>query len=162
MMKRGVRFLLLCFLSYAGIAQKVELKGRVTEQSSGEPLVSALIKVKNSSLSTLSDMNGNYSLLFEKAGTYTIIVSYIGFREENIKVELKQSQTLDFLMENNLQLEEVVVTSQAPDERVKSLTMGVEKLSAAEIKQMPALMGEVDVIKAIQLLHGVQAASEGG
>jgi hypothetical protein len=156
-------FLLLYFLFfYAGAAQKIELKGKVVERSSGEALASALIKVKGSSLVAVSDADGNYSLLFDKKGIYTVSVSYIGFREENRRVDLKQDQTLDFLMENNLQLDEVLVTAAAPFERVRSLTMGVEKLSAAEIKQMPTLMGEVDVLKAIQLLPGVQTASEGG
>ena len=163
MMIRKSLFLLLCFLSfYSGIAQKIELRGRVTERSTGEPLASALIKVKNTTLNTLSDEDGKYSFLFDKAGVYEVSVSYVGFREETKRVNLKESHVLDFLMDNNLQLDEVVVTSTAPDERVKSLNMGVEKLSAGEIKQMPALMGEVDIIKAIQLLPGVQTASEGG
>ncbi|MDR2915986.1 MAG: TonB-dependent receptor [Tannerella sp.] len=160
---RRCLFLLLCFLFfYTGIAQKVELRGRVMERSSGEPLASALIRIKDTSLSTLSDANGNYVFLFDKKGTYTMIVSYVGFREESRKIDLKQNQTVDFLLENSMQLEEVLVTATAPDERVKSLNMGVEKLTAVEIKQMPALMGEVDVLKAIQLLPGVQTASEGG
>ncbi|HCC51403.1 MAG TPA: hypothetical protein DEQ30_04555 [Porphyromonadaceae bacterium] len=163
MVIRRSLFLLLCFLFfYAGIAQKVELKGRVVERLSGEPLVSALIKVKGTSIAAVSDANGYYSIQFEKKGIYTVLASYIGYGEESKKIDLRQHQTVDFLLENNLRLDEVLVTSTAPDERVKTLTMGVEKLSAAEIKQMPALMGEVDVLKAIQLLPGVQTASEGG
>jgi hypothetical protein len=147
---------------YAGIAQKVELKGRVVERLSGEPLEAAFIKVKGSSVVAVSDANGDYSIQFEKKGFYTVSASYIGFSEESKKIDLRQDQTVNFFLENNLQLDEVLVTSKALNERVKTLTMGVEKLSAAEIKQMPALMGEVDVIKAIQLLPGVQTASEGG
>ena len=163
MERRKIFFLLLCCLFfYSGIAQKLELKGRVIERSSGEPLVSALIKVKNTSYHVLSDVDGKYSIIFDKPGVYEISASYVGFSEETKKITLNENQVLDFLMDNNILLDEVVVTSTAPDERVKSLTMGVEKLSATEIKQMPALMGEVDIIKAIQLLPGVQTASEGG
>ena len=163
MVVRRSLFLLPFFLFFlTGMAQKIELKGRVTDRSLGEPLVSALIKVKNTSYNILTDADGRYTLLFDKAGIYEISVSYVGFRVEERKVNLKENQTLDFLMENNIQLDEVVVTSKSPDERVKSLNMGVEKLTASEIKQMPALMGEVDIIKAIQLLPGVQTASEGG
>ena len=163
MIIRRSLFLLLCFLFiYTGIAQRVELKGRVTERTTGEPLASALIRVIDASLNTISDADGNYSLLFDKKGVYSISVSYIGFREERWKVDLQQNQTHDFQLEHNMQLEEVVVMATAPDERLKTITMGVERLSAAEIKQMPALMGEVDVLKAIQLLPGVQTASEGG
>lgn len=163
MIIRRSLFLLPCLLFfYTGIAQKVELKGRVIERSSGEPLVSAVVKVKDTSLNALSDADGRYLLSFDKKGVYVIEVSYVGFKKESRQVEIQQTQELDFFLDNNIQLEEVVVTTTAPNERVKSLTMGIEKLSAAEIKQMPALMGEVDVLKAIQLLPGVQTASEGG
>ncbi|MDR1222465.1 MAG: TonB-dependent receptor [Tannerella sp.] len=163
MIIRRSLFLLLCFLFfYAGIAQEVELKGRVVERLSGEPLASALIKVKGTSIVAVSGAGGNYSIRFKKKGTYTVSASYIGFSEESKTVDLRENRTVDFLLDHNLQLDEIVVTSTAPNEHVKTLTMGVEKLSAAEIKQMPALMGEVDVIKAIQLLPGVQTASEGG
>ena len=163
MAKRRSLFLFLYLLIfYAGIAQKVELKGRVTEHSTGDPLESALIRVKDSSLSVLSDDNGNYALTFDKRGVYVVSVSYVGFREETRRIDMKQNQIIDFQLENNAQLQEVIVLSTAPDQRLKDLTMGVEKLTAIEIKRMPALMGEVDVLKAIQLLPGVQAASEGG
>ena len=58
-------------------------------------------------------------------------------------------------------LDKVVVTSQKRDANVRELAMSVQKLEMVKIKKIPALMGEVDVIKAIQLLPGVQAASEG-
>ena len=163
MVIRRSLFLLLFFLFfYAGIAQNVELKGKVTERTTGEPLVSALIKVMNTSLSTFSDAEGNYSLLFDNEGVYTISVSYVGFQEEIRTVEMKKNHIEHFLMENNLLLDEVIVSATAPDDRIKTVSMGLERLSAVEIKQMPALMGEVDLLKAIQLLPGVQAASEGG
>jgi hypothetical protein len=162
-MIRKSLFLFLCFWFFlTGIAQKIELKGKVTEHSTGEPLVSALVNVKGTSLAALSDENGHYSISFDRKGVYVVSVSYVGFGEVSKKVDLRQDQTVDFFLDNSARLEEVLVTATAPDERVKSLTMGVEKLSAEEIKQMPALMGEVDVLKAIQLLPGVQTASEGG
>ena len=163
MVIRRFILLLLCLLFlYAGFAQKVELKGKITERTTGEPLVSALIKVKATSLIVFSDVNGNYSLTFDQKGVYVISVTYVGFREEIWEVNLQQNMSHDFLLENDFHLDEVVVTATTPDERVKTLTMGVERLSAVEIKQMPALMGEVDILKAIQLLPGVQTASEGG
>jgi hypothetical protein len=163
MMIRKCILLLLCFLSFlTSIAQKIELKGRVVDRSTSEPLTSALIKVKGESLVTLSDGDGNYSILFDKKGVYVISVSYVGFDEASKEVDLRQNRTVDFFLDNNIRLNEIMVTSTAPNKRVKSLNMGLEKLSAAEIKRMPALMGEVDVIKAIQFLPGVQTASEGG
>jgi len=160
--RRIVYVLLSWVLFCSAIAQKIELKGKVTEHSSGEPLVAAVVRVKEVKISTVTDTNGYYSLIFNKSGIYTITVSYIGFQEEVRKIDIKEDQTVDFLLENNATLKEIVVSATAPDQRIKSLNMGVEKLSASEIRQMPALMGEVDLLKAIQLLPGVQAASEGG
>jgi hypothetical protein len=154
--------LLGCWFIFPVIAQKSELKGRVMESSSLEPLEAAIVKVVEAKINTVTDANGYYSVTFDRKGIYTITVSYIGYKEESIRLEIKDTLTHDFQLENNTILDEVVVRSTAPDQRVKSLSMGVEKLSALEIKQMPALMGEVDLLKAIQLLPGVQAASEGG
>ena len=64
-------------------------------------------------------------------------------------------------LKDTISLQEVVISGKKSDENVSSVNMGVEKLSMKAIKEMPALMEEVDVIKAIQLLPGVQAASEG-
>jgi hypothetical protein len=63
--------------------------------------------------------------------------------------------------EKVIELEEVEISATAPDERVKSLGMGVEKLSAKEIKLLPALMGEVDLLKIVQLMPGVHTVAEG-
>ncbi len=65
-------------------------------------------------------------------------------------------------LNDTISLHEVIVSGKKSDENVSGVSMGVEKLSITTIKKMPALMGEVDVIKAIQLLPGVQATSEGG
>jgi outer membrane cobalamin receptor len=159
--RRSLFLFLYFLLFYAGTAQKIELKGRIAERSSGEALVSALIKVKGSQAAALSDANGHYTLLLDKKGLHTITVSYIGFREESRRIDLQGDQTLDFLLENDLQLDEILVTAAAPFEPIKSPTMGLERLTAAQIRQMPALMGEVDLLKAIQFLPGVEAASEG-
>jgi Outer membrane receptor proteins, mostly Fe transport len=162
LLRRGI-FLFLCTIFfYSGIAQKIELKGRVTDNSSGEPLVSAFVIVKKTSYYAVSDVNGYYTISFDKGGEYDISVTYVGYEEVKLKINLKENKVLDFKMDNNILLEEVVVTARAPDENIKTLAMGVEKLSAAEVKLMPALMGEVDILKAIQLLPGVQTASEGG
>lgn len=68
----------------------------------------------------------------------------------------------NFGLESDTQLDEVVVYANKKDQNITRTEMGVKKLSIGQIRKMPSLMGEVDIIKAIQLLPGVQATSEGG
>jgi len=160
---RRLGYVLLFILIISSVtAQKIEVKGRITERSTGEPLEGAVVRIKETRQNAVADVNGYYSVSIAQKGDYTVSASYIGFNTETRKINLQAAQTVDFQMENNVVLAEVVVSSTASDERVKSLSMGVERLTALEIKQMPALMGEVDVLKAIMLLPGVQTASEGG
>jgi len=161
-LRRSVILLMFIAFIHTGLAQDIVVKGRVTEHSTGEALPLALLHVKSPKQSAVTDDDGYYTLTFDKPGTYQISVSYVGFKEISEKIEVNQSQTIDFQLYNNMQLSEIVVTATAPDERIKNLSMGVDKLTAVEIKKMPALMGEVDVLKSIQLLPGVQTASEGG
>ena len=157
-------FLLSWFLIFFTLithAQTFRVNGKVTDKETGEPLTDAVVFIRTASRNTLTDVQGNYTLTLNR-GTYTISVSYIGFNQKDIRVVVDKDMVVDFALESNTQLSEVVVSANAIDERVKSTQMGLEKLSATEIKRMPALMGEVDIIKAIQLLPGVQATSEGG
>ena len=153
--------LLLIFITTVCHSQNFRVIGKVTDRDTGEPLVDAVVFIRNANQNTLSDVDGNYSLTVSR-GTYTFSSSYLGFTRQDIRRQVNQDLVINFELENNMQLNEVTVTARAIDERVKSAQMGVEKLNAAEIKRMPALMGEVDIIKSIQLLPGVQATSEGG
>lgn len=87
----------------------------------------------------------------------------MGYQTKEIKVDANSSLLLNVeLAEDTKMLEEIIVLARRKDENVTLMNLGVEKLSVSEIKAIPALMGEVDVIKAIQLLPGVQSTSEGG
>jgi len=142
-------------------AQNYRVYGKITDKVTGEPLSEAVVYIRSTGQSILSDATGNYSLQVNR-GTYVFSVSYLGYTQQDIRNQVDKDLILNFELESNIQLNEVIVTAKAIDERVKSTQMGLEKLSATEIKRLPALMGEVDIIKAIQLLPGVQATSEGG
>lgn len=152
---------LLIFVCQLGLSQNIRISGKIIDRLTQEPLVDAVVFTKGKNISTLTDQKGEYTLRVPKGG-YTIAASYIGYYQKEIEIKAEEDTRLDFQLESNTELSEVTVSSQARDERVTSVQMGLEKLSATEIKRMPALMGEVDVIKAIQLLPGVQTTSEGG
>jgi len=158
--KLFVTFLLMVMYQLI-MSQTVHIRGRVTDNATGERLVEAAVFVKGTNINALTDTAGMYSLSLQK-GNYTVSCSYIGYYQRDTKVRVDNSEVVvDFALTPNTQLSEVVVTSQSRDERVNNLQMGLEKLSASEIKRMPALLGEVDVIKAVQLLPGVQTVAEG-
>ncbi len=136
-------------------------RGTVTDESSGEVLPGATVWVKETQGGAIANEAGVYTLSLPQ-GNYTLRISYVGYEPKEIKLEANSDTKQDVRLKPNGLLSEVIVSATKKDENVTRINMGLEKLSIKEIKQMPALMGEVDVIKAIQLLPGVQATSEGG
>jgi outer membrane receptor for ferrienterochelin and colicin len=149
-----------CFLT-AGIAQKATLSGYLRELTSGENLIGANIYVKEDpTLGTTSNTYGYYSLTLP-VGKYTIVYSYLGYDDVERAVDLRESTKLDIALSEGETLEEVVVTAEDADENVTNTQMGTVDVVTDQIKKLPALFGEVDVLKALQLLPGVLSAGEG-
>lgn len=159
-MKHLIIIVLLLLCTSVGLsARDVLVGGRVTENYTNTGLGGATVFVKETKTGVVADKNGNYSISLP-SGIYTFRVSYIGYETVERKVNT-QSPIADFELTSNAMLDELIVSSKRKDENILNLTMGVDRLSIEEIKSIPALMGEVDVLKAIQLLPGVQASSEG-
>jgi hypothetical protein len=156
--------LLCCIYSLSGQNnhRKIEIKGIVSDINTGEILSGASVFAKATSIGAVSDEAGRYVLHLDK-GNYLICVAFVGYKTKEIPLEVNASQTVDLQLEPNIQeLEEITVFGRDETENVTSVNMGVERMSIKEIQRLPVLMGEVDVIKAIQLLPGVQATAEGG
>lgn len=109
-----------------------------------------------------TDEKGYYEIDLPVGG-HLLQYSYIGFQTQEKTVDFTASpKTLNIKLQPDMtRLSEVEVTSQKSDRNVSEMAMSVQSLDMITIKKIPALMGEVDVIKTIQLLPGVQAASEG-
>ena len=136
--------------------------GVIKDEDSGELLAGVAIYVDELKTGTTTDFNGYYNLPL-KSGSYNLRISYLGYttQEKSITVDNSRKRlNINLKMESQM-LDKVIVTSQKKDANVRELAMSVQKLEMVKIRKIPALMGEVDVIKAIQLLPGVQAASEG-
>ncbi len=137
------------------------LSGNVMDNQSGETLIGATVLCKTNGNVSLSNTYGFYTLNVPK-GNIDIVISYLGYETLYITLQLSDDISKDFrLKPAEFNLDEVVVTGESGEERMKNAQMGVEKLEIKQIRQIPALMGEVDVLKAIQLLPGVQSVSEG-
>ena len=155
-------FLALCllFLSNESIA-KVVISGYVRDAATGEELIGANVVIKELGTGTITNTYGYYTLSVDP-GFYTFIYSYVGYVTETQPIRLGEDITMDMeLQESLLELEEVTVTAEAGNANITRLETGSTQLAIKSIRKIPALLGEVDVIKAIQLLPGVSVTSEG-
>ncbi len=159
-------WLLLCsmvsFVQLYAQQESFTISGFLKDAKNGEALIGANVYVQgNTSLGATTNLYGFYSLSLPK-GIHQIEFSYIGFHTQAKEINLDKDIRVNIeLSDDSKALEEVVITSERKDENVKSTVMGKEELSTDRIKSIPAFMGEVDIIKAIQLMPGVQAAGEG-
>lgn len=139
---------------------KVIITGKITDRQ-GLPLVSASVSMDGFKYFDYSDQNGNY-LLELPAGKYRMTVRYVGKQSALRKVRVWSGGNINFTLEENVNtLEEVVVSSRPIDSNIKSALAGTATLNIAEIKKLPTFLGEVDILKSIQLLPGVGSVGEG-
>ena len=162
---RTTRLLLtLFFLSgtlFATAQQKVTLNGYLRDSTDGEALIGANVFVEELGIGAVSNPYGFFALTVP-AGTYTLQISYLGYRPMTRRVSLTENTTISLeMVPDDFQIEEVVVTAAKANQHVTSLEMSVEKLSMATIRTIPQVLGEVDLIRSIQLLPGVTTVGEG-
>ena len=142
--------------------QKGHISGTVRDAETTESLVGVSIYVEQLKQGTITDERGRYEMDLP-IGEHLLRVSYVGYGTLEKKVHVTaKAQTVNIKLTPETEtLNEVEVTSERKDRNVTAMAMSVQTLDMIAIKKIPALMGEVDVIKSIQLLPGVQAASEG-
>ncbi|MEG1556567.1 MAG: TonB-dependent receptor, partial [Bacteroidales bacterium] len=134
--------------------------------TNGETIMGAYIILQDTSGAmqpegAVSNKAGFYSISVEK-GTYRLKVNFLGYKEIEKNITLYKNQTLNFDLETTAILtEEVVVSGQRADHNVSSVEVGKMGMKIETIKALPALFGEADVLKSIQLLPGVQSGGEG-
>ncbi|ADY51793.1 TonB-dependent receptor plug [Pseudopedobacter saltans DSM 12145] len=137
------------------------ISGIITDQGTGETLVGATIKLDGTKqVGTISNPYGFYSITIPD-GQYEITISYIGYSSVSQKFDIKKDIKLNFQLVSSTQLQEVIVSAEKRNENISNPQMGVEKLNVKDIKNIPVLFGERDVLKTIQLLPGISSAGEG-
>lgn len=137
------------------------LSGYVKDNETGEYLIGATVYLKENLKGTSTNQYGFYSLTVEE-GTYNISYSFLGLKTEQKVVNLNKNTRLNISLESNAIItNEVVIEAEGADKNVESTNMSQVKIDVKNIKKLPAFMGEVDVLKTIQLLPGVQSSGEG-
>jgi hypothetical protein len=145
--------------SDSAAAKKATLSGVVTSLESGKPMGGAVISEQTNFTQVVTDTQGRYALTLDK-GRHTIYVQNIGGYQERRHIDLRGDGILDIeIQESIVSLDEVVVSSGALS-NVNKLEMGVQSLSISEVKRLPSVMGEVDVLRGILTVPGVNTAGE--
>ena len=140
--------------------QKVSLSGYMRDSASGESLLGGTVYIKEANVGARANVYGFYSVSVPP-GTYTVIYSFVGYHTQTMKMDLSTSKTYNAEMCNATMMKEVEITAGRKNANVKNTEMGTVTLSIAQINKLPVVFGEVDVLKTIQLLPGVQSAGDG-
>ena len=137
------------------------VKGYVRDAANGETLIGATVVVAGTSTGTTTNEYGFYSLTVPNGPT-ELVASYLGYADARRELTLELRATVDFeLAEAGELLEEVIVVAEEENANVTELQMSVERLDVATLRKIPAFLGEVDVLRGIQLLPGVTTVGEG-
>ncbi len=153
--------LLISLFSHAFFAQNSTLSGSITDSKTGETVVGAKIYIKSINKGTVTNSYGFYSLTVP-AGTYDVIFSASSLDSLREKIDLSKDFSYNVELGQKIQnLSEININAKQKD-NINSTKIGQIELEIAQLKTLPAFMGEVDIIKMIQLLPGVSSASEGG
>ena len=155
-------FFIFILIGLPVVAQeKFTLSGYITDARSGEAMIGAKVFIPSISQGALTNTYGFYSLTVP-SGNYAIEFRATGLNTKTVNVDLTKDVRMDIELGNDLQELQEVEVSAKKGENVNSTKIGQIELEIDKIKTLPAFMGEVDIIKTIQLLPGVSSVSEGG
>lgn len=157
----GLLLLLFVTLPAQDLLAREVVSGYVRDAASGEELIGANVAILETGSGSITNSYGFYSISLTR-GFYTLVCSYVGYETKRIPFQLGEDIELNIdLQELSLEIEEVTVSAEAGNANVTRVETGSTQLSIQSIRKIPAFMGEVDLIKAIQLLPGVAVTSEG-
>ena len=160
-MKKGFFLTLLLIISFSSFAQKkFTISGTIRDQKSGETLIGAtIVLIAKENYSVLSNGYGFYSITVPQ-NNYFLVASFSGYKNDTIKISLTKDLVKEIALQPRAtQLDEVVINSKRND--ITHTLPGMQKISMNEIKNVPVLFGEKDILKTIQLLPGIKSAGEG-
>ncbi len=155
--------LLLFSITIQAQVAKYTLSGQVSEASSGEDVISATIYIPQLGIGTVTNEYGFYSITMPE-NNYEVVISYVGMADQKLQINLNKNIVQNIEMSEDAEvLEDVVVVAEQEDENKNIDDVGMSKVNVKieAVKKLPALLGEVDIIKYIQLLPGVKSVGEG-
>ncbi len=159
-MRTFILFLLTLsfFLSYA--QTRYTISGYIEDSSNGERLLGANVYDVLSSKGTTTNTYGFFSLTLPE-GDIHLYISYIGYKTEEIRFNLKKDTVINGKLVPENSLEEVVITTRKTKKIQEKIQMSIIEVDIQDIEKVPTLLGENDILKTLQLLPGVQGGTEG-
>ncbi|MBU2046531.1 MAG: carboxypeptidase-like regulatory domain-containing protein, partial [Bacteroidetes bacterium] len=154
-------FFLIVTFTHLFAQKNIILSGTIRDSQTGETLIGCSVKVNGvSANASISNAYGFYSLSIPE-GHYQVFFSYVGYKTIEKEIDIKSDMQLDINLNSANELAEVVVTSEKRNDNVVNPQMGVQKLDVKDLKNIPVLFGERDILKTLQLLPGIKSAGEG-
>ena len=163
MTARSVIFsLFFVLLTSLAIAQTATIRGFVYDEETEEPGF-ANVTLKGTNLGASTDVNGFFTISKIPAGTYTIVVTSVGFNPIEEEVTLKAGQLINkkFFLSTGLELQEVVIDAKAEEAKTQ-VKMSMTQVTPKEINKIPTVGGEADIAQALQVIPGVVFTGDQG
>ena len=157
--RRVVSLFLLLLLPLGAAAQRYTVSGTITDLRSGETLIGATVLDTRSGKGAVTNLYGHFSLTLPK-DSVNLRVTFVGYEPQYHNLLLDRNRELNVQLRESVTLEEVVITAERTGD-VRSVQMSAMEMPVEKIKAVPVLFGEADLIKALQLMPGVQSGSEG-
>lgn len=161
-LKSKVILFFCLFISSINFAQnRYTLSGTVTDQNTNETLIGVTVLIKEANIYTATNEYGFFSVSVPE-GEYTLEVSYIGFAVFSERISVRGNTRKNIAMESSdVMIEGIEITGNSKATNIRKPEMSVNKLTVEEIKKMPVVLGEVDILKSILTLPGVTNGGEG-
>ena len=146
-------------LPLAAMGQNRTVSGTVSDAKSGETLIGATVVDTRSGKGAVTNPYGRFSLTLP-SGDVELKVQYVGYEPQFFSFTLNSNRQLNVRLTPSLQLNEVVIVGERVGD-TRSSQMSATEMTVEKIKAVPVMFGEADIIKALQLMPGVQSGSEG-
>ena len=158
-MKYRILFLFFLLFPVMVLAQTATISGTITDARTGETLIGATVLDIRSGKGVVTNAYGHYSLTL-KRDSVNLRITYVGYEPQFFNFKLDCNQELNVKLSSSVTLSEVEITAERPGD-VRSAQMSANVMTVEKIKSVPVMFGEADLVKALQLMPGVQSGSEG-
>lgn len=146
---------------YLSAQNGFRISGTIRSADDGETLPGVSVNAPSLGLGTASNEYGFYSLLLPPNDSVEVVFSFVGYQTKTIRIALQEDLRMDIRLAFGIELETVEVNAEGTREAMASTQMSVEAINTREVKMIPVLLGESDILKAIQLKPGIPSGSEG-